>query len=148
MASLIRKEYSSPDMPPTRYLAGRADLNGDGRPELLVHVVGPMACGTGGCPTMVFTQGPDGAHTLVSTISVSRPPIRVSPRSSGGWRNLIVEVGGGGGRSGHAELTHGGKGYQQNPTVAPARTHHGPDRAETVIGEFASFDEATPLPPE
>ena len=52
IVDLIKKDYSSPDLPPTRYLAGTSDLNGDGRPELLVHLVGPMACGTGGCPTL------------------------------------------------------------------------------------------------
>lgn len=144
---LIKKDYSSPDLPPTRYLAGTADLNGDGRPELLVHVVGPMACGTGGCPTLVFTPNEAG-YTLVSTITVTRPPIRVSPRSDGGWRNLIVEVGGGGGRSGHAELAHTGQGYPENPTVRPARRISDLAGAETVIPEFGSFEEATPLPPD
>jgi heat shock protein HslJ len=146
VAAMIRKDYSSPDLPPTRYLAGTADLNGDGRAELIVHVVGPMACGTGGCPTLVFTSNGTG-HTLVSTITVSRPPIRVSPRSSNGWRNLIVEIGGGGGRSGHAELAYDGKGYPENPTVAPARRITDLSRAEIVIPEVASFEEAAPLPP-
>jgi len=146
IAAMIRKDYSSPDLPPTRYLAGTVDLNGDGRPELLVHLVGPMPCGTGGCPTLVFTPNEAG-YTLVSTITVTRPPIRVSPRRTGGWRNLIVEVGGGGGRSGHAELAYSGKGYPENPTVPPARRINDLAGAETVIPEFASFEEATPLPP-
>lgn len=145
VVALIKKQYSSADMP-SRYKAGTSDLNGDGRQELLVHVVGPMACGTGGCPTLLFT--PEGAgYTLVSTISVSRPPVRVSPRSSNGWRNLIVEISGGGGRSGHAELAYTGRGYPQNPTVAPARRITDLAGSEIVIDEFASFDAATPLPP-
>lgn len=147
IVDMIKKDYSSPDLPPTRYLTGTSDLNGDGRPELLVHLVGPMACGTGGCPTLVFTPNETG-YALVSTITVTRPPIRVSPRSTGGWRNLIVEVGGGGGRSGHAELAHTGKGYPENPTVPPARRITDLAGAETVIREFASFEEATPLPPD
>ena len=146
VVDLIKKEYSSPDLPPTRYFSGTADLNGDGRPELLVHVVGPMACGTGGCPTLVFTPTETG-YALVSTIAVTRPPIRMSPRSAGGWRNLIVKIAGGGGRSGHAELAHTVKGYPENPTVPPARRINDLAGAETVIPEFASFEEATPLPP-
>lgn len=147
VVALIRKEYSSPDMP-SRYLSGTADLNGDGRPELLVHVVGPTACGTGGCPTLVFTPGEGDRYTLMSTLTVTRPPIRVSPRSSGGWRNLIVEIGGGGGRSGHAEVAHRGQGYQENPTVPPARRITDLAGAHVVIDEFDSFEAATPLPPD
>lgn len=143
----IKETYSSPDLPASRYLAGTADLNGDGRPELIVHVVGPMPCGTGGCPTLVYTPDATG-HRLVSTITVSRPPIRVSPRSSHGWRNLIVEVGGGGGRSGHAELADTGTGYPENPTVPPARRITDLAGAETIIEAFDSFEAATPLPKE
>lgn len=146
VVALIKKQYSSADMV-SRYLSATPDLNGDGRPELLVHVVGPMACGTGGCPTLVFTPV-DAGHRLVSTISVSRPPVRVSPRSSNGWRNLIVEISGGGGRSGHAELAYTGKGYPRNPTVAPAKRITDLAGAEIAIAEFASFEAATPLPPE
>ena len=146
IVALVKKDYSSPDMP-TRYLAATADLNGDGRPEFLVHLVGPMACGTGGCPTLVYT--PDGAnYTLVSTIGLTRPPIRLSPRSSSGWRNLIVEIGGGGGRSGHAEVVYRGGGYLENPTVAPTRRITDLAGAETVIDAFDSFEATTPLPPE
>jgi hypothetical protein len=146
IVDVIKKDYASPDLPPTRYLSAAADLNGDGRPELLIHLVGPMPCGTGGCPTLVFTPT-DAGHTLVSTITVTRPPIRVSPRSTGGWRNLIVEVGGGGGRSGHAELVHTEKGYPGNPTVSPARRITDLTGAEILIEEFVSFEDATPLPP-
>jgi hypothetical protein len=120
--------------------------NGGGRPELLVHVVGPMACGTGGCPTLAFT--PDGAdYALVSTIGLTRPPIRGSPRTSNGWRNLVVEIGGSGGRSGHAELVHGQRGYPANPTVPPARRIADLAGSRVAIAGFDSFEATTPLPP-
>lgn len=147
VVALLRKDYVSPDLPPTRYLAGRVDLNSDGRPELLVHLVGPMPCGTGGCPTLVFAAGEQG-YALQSSIGPARPPIRVSPRSSGGWRNLIVEIGGGGGRSGHAEVAFSGGGYTRNPTVAPAKRIDDLAGTEIVIADFDSFDDARPLPPE
>jgi heat shock protein HslJ len=134
VATLIKTQYSSPDMA-SRYLSATTDLNGDGRAELLVHVVGPMACGSGGCPTLVFAPG-DTGYVLVSTITVSRPPIRVSSRSRNGWRTLIVETGGGGGATGHAELAHTGKGYPGNPTVAPARRVTDLSDSEIVIDDI------------
>jgi uncharacterized protein len=129
----------------TRYLDGAADLNGDGKPELVVHVVGPMACGSGGCPTMVFTPAAAG-YRLVSTISVSNPPVRVSATSTAGWRNLIVRVRGGGAKAGDVELISDGKGYPANPTVPGPRVKPAAGTgADVLIPELKSFDDAKPL---
>ena len=55
----IAKTYVSTNWE-TRYLDGTVDLNGDGKSEIVVHVVGGGACGTGGCPTLVFTPTASG----------------------------------------------------------------------------------------
>jgi hypothetical protein len=104
-----------------------------------------MPCGTGGCTTLVFTADERGER-LVSTITVSRPPIRVSPRRTGGWRNLLVDVAGGGGPSGHAEIAYNGQGYAENPTVPPARRIADLAGTEIVIDDIDSYEAATPLP--
>ncbi|MBL8447165.1 MAG: MliC family protein, partial [Zoogloeaceae bacterium] len=131
----------------TRYLAASVDLNGDQRPEWVVHVVGPMACGTGGCPTLVFT--PQGAgYRLINTINVSRPPVRVAAQSSHGWRDLIVHIGGGGGKAGDVALAFDGRAYPGNPTVpGPRVTPAALAGAEVLIADFQSFTDALPLPP-
>ena len=51
---VLSHRYAAPGTS-TRYLDAQFDLNDDGRPEIIVHVVGLTACGTGGCPTLVFT---------------------------------------------------------------------------------------------
>lgn len=140
----IRGQYASPDAE-TRYLDGSIDLNGDGRPEVIVHVVGPMACGTGGCPTLVFTPTADG-YRLVSTISVSRPPIGASKAVAHGWRNLVVHVAGGGARGHDAELRFDGTSYPRNPTVAGSGVTPASAGADLVIQPFDSFDQARLLP--
>ena len=73
-----------------RYFAAAINLNVEGYPEIIVHVVGDTVCGSGGwCDTLVFT--PNGtAFRHVATIRSTRPPIRVSPVRSHDWRNLIV----------------------------------------------------------
>ena len=140
--NVIRTEYSDD----THYLDGSIDLNGDGQPEVVVHVVGPMACGTGGCPTLVFTPT-DSGYDLVSTISVTRPPIRVSAVSTNGWRNLIVHIGGGGGSSGDMELASDGQSYPGNPTVQGARVQPATvEDSKEIIAEFGSFEETSALP--
>jgi hypothetical protein len=57
-ASLLRSfliEYlgapeSEEDRTNTRYLSTTVDLNGDGKPETIVYILGSNWCGGGGCP--------------------------------------------------------------------------------------------------
>ncbi|MEZ5316800.1 MAG: hypothetical protein R2752_05315 [Vicinamibacterales bacterium] len=137
VARVVRDTYVSA-FGETRYFDAATDLNGDGTPELIVHVIGSMACGTGGCPTLVFTPDGDG-YRLVTTVSVTRPPIRVSPRSSNGWRSLIVTVAGGGARAHDAELPFNGRTYPPNASVAPARPTTDLDGATVLIPDFKAF---------
>jgi len=129
------------------YFDAAADLNGDGTPEAIAYVAGPMVCGTGGCPVLVFTPAADG-YRLVSRITVVQPPVRLSPRSSQGWRNLVVGVGGGGMGAGNTELKFDGTSYPTNPTVPPAEPVADLAGSEVLIAEFASFNDGKPVPAE
>jgi len=141
----IRKSYTGPGVQ-TRYLDGRTDLNGDGKDEILVYLVGPMACGTGGCPTLVFTPAGSG-YRIVTAISVSRPPIRAAAARTHGWRNLMVQIGGGGGKSGSRELLFNGKTYPANPTVFGPRVRAASAQGgDVVIADFKGFPDAKPVP--
>ena len=140
--SALRKEFGS--LGEVRYFDATYDLNSDGKPEIIVHVAGPMVCGSGGCNTLVFTpQGPD--YRLLAEVSVNRPPIRVSPRSSHGWRDLIVSISGGGIPGGNAELPFDGKTYASNPTVPPARSVTDVSGSTVLIAKFDSFQSGKPL---
>jgi len=130
------------DVPgPIHYFAKQVDLNGDARAEHIVHVAGPMVCGTGGCDTLVFTQQDSGLR-LVSRISVTRPPIVVASTATQGWRDLVVRVSGGGIVPGHdARLRFDGRTYPANPTVPPAEPLTEPASGEIAIPAFHSFTE-------
>lgn len=78
-----------------RYFYNKIDLNGDNKPEVLVHVVGPTFCGTGGCTTLIFKSAGQN-YQLVSTITVSRLPIIVTNQKTNGWNDLILNARGGG----------------------------------------------------
>ena len=113
----LLQEY--PEAAPMRYALALADLNGDGSDEAVVHVVSPYLCGSGGCGTLVLTPaGP--MWRKVAEISVSRTPITMLESSTNGWRDITVEVSGGGGPSGSALLKFDGESYPGNPTVGPA----------------------------
>jgi hypothetical protein len=112
------------------YLAAFIDLNGDGRDEAIVHMLG-SACGTGGCNTLVLTQRGTGWR-VVTTVTITRPPIRVLDTESSGWRDIAVWVQGGGIQRGYESvLQFNGTSYPRNPTVAPV--HPAPPNAPGKI---------------
>ena len=130
------------DVPgPIHYFAKRVDLNGDARAEYVVHVAGPMVCGTGGCTTLVLTE--EGQELrLLSRISVTRPPIVIAATSTNGWRDLVVRTSGGGIIPGYdARLRFDGRTYPANPTVPPAEPVKAPASGEVAIPAFQSFTE-------
>lgn len=118
----------------TRAFHASIDLDGDGRAERVVHLRGPLVCGTGGCPTLVFTPDGDGFR-LVSTIGLTRPPLLASATWSNGWRNLIVEVSGGGLPGAARELAFDGTTYPSNPTAPLAPEADPVSEAELLIPE-------------
>jgi uncharacterized protein len=88
----------------------------------------------------------DSAYRLVSSIGLTRPPIRVGAESAAGWRNLIVHVSGGGAKAADVELRFDGRAYPQNPSTLPAAQAERMQAATVVIAEFRSFEQAHPLP--
>jgi hypothetical protein len=105
----------------TRYASALVDLNGDGRREALVYLVGPDWCGSGGCHLLILTRD-RSAWRLVTRTSVTNAPIRVLSTSSRGWRDIGVRVAGGGIRAYEARLIFNGRSYPSNPSlIEPAR---------------------------
>jgi hypothetical protein len=104
----------------SRYYYNRVDLNGDGRPEVIVYLFGTYTCGTGGCDTLIFRQTGEG-YELVADISLTRNPIIVSEHKTNGWNDLIIMVAGGGIQPGYyAVLPFDGKTYPDNTTAKTA----------------------------
>ena len=142
IATDIRSDYTI-EGGETRYAASMPDLNGDGKAEFVIHVLGPAACGTGGCTTLVFTPEGDGFRR-VATITVSSPPVRISSQSSNGWRDLIVHVSGGGAADGDVQLRFTGQSYPENPTLADAAAQS-LEGSEVLIPELGTFEDAALL---
>ncbi len=126
------------------YFDGSVDLNDDGRAETLALVAGPMLCGSGGCPVLVFTPEGEGFR-LVTRLSVVQGPVKVSDERTNGWRDLVVGIGGGGMASGFAALAYDGATYPSNPTVPPARRVDDPRDADVVIPTFDAATDGTRL---
>jgi len=99
----------------------RIDLNGDGHQDALVLLENPMYfCGTGGCTLLVF-KGTKSGFEFVSRSSLIRGPVLVSDTKTHGWRDLVVEVSGGGMTPKRVALKYTGSKYPLNPSTLPAQ---------------------------
>jgi hypothetical protein len=117
----------------TRYSATFVDLSGEGKKEVIVYASGRGLCGTGGCRTLILARK-GSSYRVVTHITITRPPIRVSKNTSHGWRNISVWVGGRGINPGYeAELRFDGTTYPSNPTVPPARPLSAGATGEVVL---------------
>ncbi|MWC29641.1 hypothetical protein [Paenibacillus sp. MMS18-CY102] len=103
------------------YYYNRIDLDGDDKLETFVLLSGPTLCGTGGCSAVILKQsGGVNGYRVVSNFMLVRAPIIVSGQKSNGWRDLIMEVSGGGaGAPAYHILHHTGSRYPSNPSAAP-----------------------------
>jgi hypothetical protein len=111
---------SSADERTTRYAAAFADLNDDGIQEVIVYLISPAWCGSGGCSTLIL-EPKGSSFQIITKTTITRLPIRVLFEKTNGWHDLGVGVGGGGIRSGYeARLRFNGRKYPSNPSVPPA----------------------------
>jgi hypothetical protein len=116
-----------------RFTYALVDLNGDGKPEAVVYLMGNDWCGSGGCTTLILVRDGD-SWRLLTKVAISRPPIRVLVTKSNGWRSIGVWVQGGGIQPGYeAELRFDGKTYPANPSTLSARPVTGTPDGETLI---------------
>jgi hypothetical protein len=117
----------------TRYLNAWIDLNGDGKQESIVYLMGSDWCGSGGCTTLVSGTA-SSTYDVITRITVAQLPISVLTKSSHGRRNLTVWVYGGGIQDAYeAELQFDGRSYPSNPSVPPAVHLLGNPEKEVLI---------------
>jgi hypothetical protein len=109
------------------------DLNGDGRQDALVLLENPLYfCGSGGCTMLVFKGTPSGFE-FVSSSSLMRGPLLVSEATTQGWRDLIVEVSGGGIAPKQVAMKFTGGKYPSNPSILPPLPKDQPIKGTTIF---------------
>lgn len=132
----------SEDAAKARYAAARKDLNGDGRDEVFVYLMGPFFCGTGGCNLLVFSQGMDG-YSLLANIALSRPPVIVADTASNGYADVWRQQSGGGASAQFVQhVFKDGKYVEQSRTAIDQ-----PPAGTTVIKGDIEFTDGLVLEP-
>lgn len=111
----------SPEVRTTRYVAAFLHLRDDNTQQVIVYLIGPTWCGTGGCTALILISK-DSSYALLTEMGVAQQPIRILETKTNGWHDLGVWVQGGGIQPGYeAKLSFDGKSYPGNPTVPPAQ---------------------------
>ena len=130
---------------PARYIHGGADLNGDGRSEVFVFLMGSHFCGTGGCNLLLFSQD-QGGYALVKAFPVSRPPVIVAPTRTRGWNDLIRVESGGGAAPTYVRHTFDGKTYVETDRTPVGEV--APEGRRLLAGELGPAVGAPLIPRE
>lgn len=82
------------DYKATRFIAAFVDLRDDGARQVIVYFTDLHFCGSGGCKTLILE--PDGgSYTIVTSMTITRPPICILKTKSNGWHDISVFVAGG-----------------------------------------------------
>lgn len=116
------------------YRHATVDLDGDGTDDLLAWLDDPNWCGDAGCTLLVFHRQGD-EDVQIAEISPVRAPVAVADQTHGGWRDILVTVGGAEGVPvGTVALQHDGIGYPEDPTLMAALA------ADVAPGSVAVFD--------
>jgi hypothetical protein len=125
----------------SRYLSAFVHLNDTADTQVIVYLLDESYCGSGGCNTLILK--PEGAsYRVLTSLTITRPPIHVLTSKSNGWHDIAVQVGGGGILHAYeAKLSFDGKTYPHNPTVSPAKRLSNKPDGKTVI-----FSNAKPTP--
>lgn len=134
-AQLALQEFDAA-IKPDHYEIARADLDGDGREDVLALMNGKSGyCGSGGA-TFFILKGTGKGFTSLGSVKVVNAPIYLGKSVTHGYRDLVTTVRGGGATPGLASLSFDGKSYP--PGAGEANT--------TLTGdEEVLFSE--PIPP-
>ena len=124
-----------------RYISRRADLNNDGRAEILVWVPTTDFGGTSGYPLLIFRDGGRRVR-LIAKFDQVWTPLIIARASRHGWRDVVLQMGGGGPPMEYVVFRHDGRRYPDDPSpIAADRI-----RGRQIIGKDWWMSVFGPIP--
>jgi heat shock protein HslJ len=125
-----------------RYAYERIDLNGDGKDEVFVYLLGSTFCGSGGCNLLIFRSSMDG-YSLLNSLPIARLPVVVSPKRTSGWSDFWKKESGGGAPPSYVHYTSNGKKYVKGKRVPGDKAPQG----KQILASEITFQTGLPLTP-
>ncbi len=126
-----------------KFVSRQADLDGDGRLEILSWVPTDGYGGTSGYPLLIFQRGARGLR-LVADVDQVWTPLIVLRTSRNGWRDIAMQEGGGGVRMHYILLRHNGRRYTKIEGSSPSNAMI--RRGRLLVGRNWSATTFGPIP--
>lgn len=98
------------------YYYNNIDLNGDGKEEAFVYLIGQSVSGSGGSTALIIEQE---NYEVISKFTLVRNPIIISKEKTNGWNDIIMQVSGGGAEYSYVKMKFDGEKYPSNPSTSP-----------------------------
>ncbi|WP_297598952.1 hypothetical protein [uncultured Cetobacterium sp.] len=98
------------------YYYTKVDLNGDNIPEYFIYAYGPELSGSGGGSALILSNN----FKEISRFTLVRTPITISRNKTRGWKDIIMQVSGGGANPSTVAMKFNGESYPSNPSTQPA----------------------------
>lgn len=114
-----------------------ADLNGDGVREAVVLFAGKDWCTRTGCSLAVLQKFQHGYRPISRTVRV-KPPVEITDNVTNGYRDLLVQTGGGPAPERRVRLLFSGEGYSRNAMLQPEVPLGSVVRTEIAISATAA----------
>ncbi len=127
---------------PAKYIYRRIDLDKDGQDEVVVYLLGPFFCGTGGC-NLVILKATDGVYKVMANLPTTQLPLIASPDPYLSWIDLYTRKSGGGAASRFVKYSYERGAYRQKGVVPSAGTVHG----HVVLPDGVTYAEGLLLKP-
>ncbi|MBV6624609.1 MAG: hypothetical protein KI793_17010 [Rivularia sp. (in: Bacteria)] len=102
----------------TPYKVQYTDLNGDNIKDAITIFTGSKSCTDNGCNMLIHQGIGDNKFKLVSDVAPIKSPITISEKTTGGWRDVIANVGSEA-EPKNVALKFDGKGYPENASSQP-----------------------------
>jgi hypothetical protein len=116
--ALIREFLLDKYQDRARYYYNKIDLDDDGKSEIFAYLVGSSFCGTGGCSAAIFKEKKNNYY-LLARFSIVKNPVIISDSKTKGYKDIIMNVYGGGIVPFFARLKYDGTTYPSNPSIQP-----------------------------
>lgn len=107
-------EYNKDEDDSLVYHYNNIDLNGDGKKEAFVFLIGDYVSGSGGSVALLIDRE---KLEVISDFTLVRVPVVISEEETNGYKDIIMQVSDASLESSYVIMQYDGQGYPSNPSM-------------------------------